>query len=737
MNNVKVLNAVCPPLNLVSCAACMIFVYIFLHALIGYKKKVRKAPLVVFCVVLAALSILPIFLPEYFDITDIADATSTLCFIVFPYLVLKPYKKKTAFLWIGIAMAASLDYFAFIINYAFKLDTIGQMSAKVILYVLVFIAIMLTSDRVGDFDTIESFDRFPPVASLMIFAAFLAAYYSVTVSFNAEYTKETANALTMLSSVLIVGCIAYLVTKYLIALQRKRATEKQLELVLNHYNNMVQKNRDMRVFRHDFKNNLTSVRALISDGQYGEAEKYIDELYGRLDATKNAFSTGNHFADAILAEKSVAAAIWQTNAAFRNCGSLKITTVPDTVRMIDQVAFDGCGMTEFYLPDSVEYVGTQAFSSTPLTHFEFNDKVDTFKNIFSICPKLRTVVVGKGIKKIEIGALGGTNRIDTIYYRGTKSDWDKINVVDVASALKNIKIVYNYGQTSGVCGDNLTWSLQPDLFQITVEGSGDMYSYDNAEDFTWSSNADLVTGVVFGNGVTSVGKNAFNGFPYLTEVLLGSDVKNINSLAFANCGDLMTVAITAEGDTEIEYDAFDGHNEKFLLICDEKNTAAQAFALDNEMPLVTVSYDEEKKVINFKGTLTVFESVAGRYLAYYASRYPDAMYLHFDVLTFDGIKTADSTDGKRFECVDPDSEYLTFKDIYVKISVMKDGEEKDVTFGEMLERYENGDYDAFYAEIENDNGTDKSLVVKAFQAIFKPILKITSSIINFIKKLFK
>ena len=307
MNNVKVLNAVCPPLNLISCAACMIFVYIFLHALIGYKKKVRKAPLVVFCVVLAALSILPVFLPEYFDITDIADATSTLCFIVFPYLVLKPYKKKTAFLWIGIAMAASLDYFAFIIDYAFKLDTIGQMSAKAILYVLVFIAIMLTSDRVSDFDAIESFDRFPPVASLMIFAAFLAAYYSVTVSLNADYSKETANALTMLSSVLIVGCIAYLVTKYLIASQRKRATEKQLELELNHYNNMVQKNRDMRVFRHDFKNNLTSVRALISDGQYGEAEKYIDELYGRLDATKSVVSTGNHLADAILAEKYAAA----------------------------------------------------------------------------------------------------------------------------------------------------------------------------------------------------------------------------------------------------------------------------------------------------------------------------------------------------------------------------------------------------------------------------------------------
>lgn len=426
------------------------------------------------------------------------------------------------------------------------------------------------------------------------------------------------------------------------------------------------------------------------------------------------------------------------HSAFRNCASLKITTLPDTVRMIDMSAFSGCGMTEFYLPDSVEYIEIGAFNYTPLTYFEFNDKIDTFKNIFSVCPKLKTVLLGKGITKIEVNALGGSNKIDTIYYRGTKSDWSKINVTNVASYLKNVKIVYNYGQTSGVCGDALTWSFNPDLYQITVEGSGDMYSYDNTEDYTWSNTANNVTGVVFGNGVTSVGKNAFNGFPYLTEVLLGKDVKTINSGAFANCGDLMTVAITAEGDTAIEYDAFDERSEKFLLICDEKNTAAQEFAADNDIPLVTVSYDEENKVINFKGTLTVFESVAGRYLAYYAARYSEAMYLHFDVLTFDGVKTDTAPDSNRFECVDPDAEYLTFRDIYIKISVMKDGEEKDVTFGEMLERYKSGDYDGFYAEIKNDNGSDKSPVIEVINNIFiKPILRISATIINYIKNLFK
>lgn len=315
-NTAKVLNILCPPLNLISCAVCMGFVYTFLYAFIGYEKRVRKIPLAVFCVILVALTAMPVFWPEYFSLTDSTDATSTLCFIVFPYLVLKPHKKKTAFIWMGIAMSASIDYFAFIVNYAFKFDIVGQMAIKIALYIIVFTITMSLVEKVSSSDIIDSFDKFPPVASLMIFAAFLAAYYSVTVSFNDDYSKETANALTMFSSVLIVGCIAYLVIKYLIVSQRKRVTEKQLELELNHYNNMVQKNRDMRVFRHDFKNNLISVRALIDAKQYDEAEKYIDELYGRLDATKNAFSTGNHFADAILAEKCAAAAFWKTKLDF-------------------------------------------------------------------------------------------------------------------------------------------------------------------------------------------------------------------------------------------------------------------------------------------------------------------------------------------------------------------------------------------------------------------------------------
>ena len=306
--------ALCAPLNLVSCVCCILLVHTFLHS-VGYETKTRKIPLTVFCFVLAVLSFAPAFLPKYLDVADTVDMTSTLCHIVYPYLMFKS-RKKTAFLWIGIAMVSSLDYLAFILNYAMRLGVIGQLITRIVIYLIIFAVTALIVRKNGRADITEAFDKFPPVASLMIYAAFLAAYYSVTVSFNAEYTKETANSLTMFSSLLIVGCIAYLVIKYLTASQKKRATEKQLELELNHYSNMVEKNRDMRVFRHDFKNNLISVRALIGGGQYNEAEKYIDELYGRLDATKNAFSTGNHLADAILAEKNSAAVLQKTEIDF-------------------------------------------------------------------------------------------------------------------------------------------------------------------------------------------------------------------------------------------------------------------------------------------------------------------------------------------------------------------------------------------------------------------------------------
>lgn len=304
MNNI-IHTAAAALIAAVNAALCAGIAYAFLGRFVGYERKIKKVPTAVFCILIASLCIFPFIISAETDARDIADTVSTLCFIVFPYLIFK-VRRKTAFLWIGIAMAASLDYITFIVSYTARLRDIGQMLASSAVYIIIFVLLMIITSRHGSSNLADSFDSFPPIASFMIYAAFLAAYYGVTASFDTGYSKETANSLTMLSSILIVGCIAYLVIKYFSASHKRRETEKQLELELRHYSEMAQKNRDMRVFRHDFKNNLISVRALISDGKYSEAEEYINSLYGRLDATRNSFSTGNYLADAILAEKNAA-----------------------------------------------------------------------------------------------------------------------------------------------------------------------------------------------------------------------------------------------------------------------------------------------------------------------------------------------------------------------------------------------------------------------------------------------
>ena len=90
-------------------------------------------------------------------------------------------------------MVSSLDYLAFILNYAMRLGVIGQLITRIVIYLIIFAATALIVRRRGRADLTEAFDKFPPVASLMIYAAFLAAYYSVTVSFNAEYAFVRAH----------------------------------------------------------------------------------------------------------------------------------------------------------------------------------------------------------------------------------------------------------------------------------------------------------------------------------------------------------------------------------------------------------------------------------------------------------------------------------------------------------------------------------------------------------------
>jgi len=98
-------------------------------------------------------------------------------------------------------------------------------------------------------------------------------------------------------------------------------------------------------------------------------------------------------------------------------------------------------------------------------------------------------------------------------------------------------------QTSGMCGDSLTWTLtgtKPD-FALTISGTGDMYNYrDNAP---WRSQRSNIKSLVLHDGMTSIGDNAFVLCKGVTSVTIPNSVKTIGRAAFLFCNGLTSITI--------------------------------------------------------------------------------------------------------------------------------------------------------------------------------------------------
>ena len=97
---------------------------------------------------------------------------------------------------------------------------------------------------------------------------------------------------------------------------------------------------------------------------------------------------------------------------------------------------------------------------------------------------------------------------------------------------------------SGRCGENLTWSVEPDARVLTISGTGRMEDYDpgNGRYAPWYEAAKFmwVTRLVIADGVTSIGGNAF-ALLDLTDVTIPGSVTSIGEYAFNACEDLAEI----------------------------------------------------------------------------------------------------------------------------------------------------------------------------------------------------
>ena len=108
-------------------------------------------------------------------------------------------------------------------------------------------------------------------------------------------------------------------------------------------------------------------------------------------------------------------------------------------------------------------------------------------------------------------------------------------------------------ETSGTCGETLTWTLNDGT--LTISGTGSMYDFGMNAPAPWDDSKDSITHVVIGEDVTSIGERAFFGCHELTGVEIPDGVMKIGSMAFASCYKLAGITIPS-GITTIETGTF-------------------------------------------------------------------------------------------------------------------------------------------------------------------------------------
>ena len=124
-------------------------------------------------------------------------------------------------------------------------------------------------------------------------------------------------------------------------------------------------------------------------------------------------------------------------------------SIPENVTSIGDYAFSSCNsLTNIIIPEGVTSIGNSAFSNCrALTSITIPEGVTSIgDSVFLYCSNLADVIIPRSMMSIGNAALYQCDSLNTVYYGGMESEWNKILIDDLNSGLDSATIYY-YSET--------------------------------------------------------------------------------------------------------------------------------------------------------------------------------------------------------------------------------------------------------------------------------------------------
>lgn len=230
---------------------------------------------------------------------------------------------------------------------------------------------------------------------------------------------------------------------------------------------------------------------------------------------------------------------------FWRCNSLTTISIPSSVKVIKLNAFQSCNLESVLIPEGVE----------------------TIENIvFHSCSNIKSVIIPRSITYIGNGAFFGCDNLSTVYYAGTKEEWNAIIIYNDEgnnNMLLNADICYNYQETT----PPIVGGVDTSQDTVTEETLGENVTAHNSEgvqiigkfpisevDVQYNLIEQIQTAI---QNKTSLNNQVF--FELLTgdivEFTIPTSITTIRDGMFYGCTNLKTITIP-EGMTSIGRSAF-------------------------------------------------------------------------------------------------------------------------------------------------------------------------------------